>query len=72
MLKKKQNTKDLKSEDELRQIYDKGLRTLDNLMKELLLSKTFQNIKETYNLLEEDMTNFKKVISTCIKILLRC
>jgi hypothetical protein len=53
---------------ELHSIHKKGLRTLDFLMKELLLSKLFGALRQHYEPSDEDFA----MINTTLKLLLRC
>jgi hypothetical protein len=53
---------------ELHAIHRKGLRTLDFLMQELLLSKLFGALRQHYEASEEDAS----MINTTLKLLLRC
>jgi hypothetical protein len=52
---------------ELAGIFKKGLRTIEKLMKDLLLQKAWETIKDHYKETKQDA----EMISTCLKLLLR-
>ncbi len=52
---------------ELAGIFKKGLRTIEKLMKELLLQKAWETIKDHYKETKQD----NEMINTCLKLLLR-
>ena len=52
---------------ELAGIFKKGLRTIEKLMKELLLQKAWETIKDHYKETKQDT----EMINTCLKLLLR-
>lgn len=52
---------------ELAGIFKKGLRTIEKLMKDLLLQKAWETIKDHYKETKQDA----EMINTCLKLLLR-
>lgn len=52
---------------ELAGIFKKGLRTIEKLMKDLLLQKAWETIKDHYKETKQDT----EMINTCLKLLLR-